>query len=75
MVPWSETKKSKKGLVSKETFDLTADTKNSKSHLTQVKFLLSHLLSFGLDSDCDKAVNEHLEISKPIESCASAVLR
>jgi hypothetical protein len=52
-----------------ELRDLIADSKLSRGdHLGSVRLLLSRYATFGVDSACDHALVEHLEIVKPNES-------
>lgn len=60
-----------------DSFDLKANTINSKDHLGLVKFLLTQVVTFGFDIECDKVLVEGLGIRKRLEKeeCYSGILR
>lgn len=77
LLPWTENRKggARAPVASLASCDLVSDTQNSKGHLGMVRFLLSHVLTFGIDSETDILLSDHLKIKRPSRQFGKAVER
>ncbi|KAK4704763.1 hypothetical protein P7C70_g1446, partial [Phenoliferia sp. Uapishka_3] len=77
LLPWAEIRRSATPVPpdepDAETCDLVSDTKNSREQLGLVRLLLAQIASWGLDSDTDELLVEHLSIARPSASLSSAL--